>query len=108
MIVWVQTLLTQPSAVPQSPSSQSAGPRQQPAIGVWAHWCVLGSHVSIVQGFPSSQSPTTVTWKVQEAVFCAASVAVQVTVVVPAGKNDPEGKTQATVTELQSSAPGTV
>jgi hypothetical protein len=40
----------------------------------------------------------TVTVKLEEAVLLAASVAVQVTVVVPTGKVDPDAGTQLAVT----------
>jgi len=45
----------------------------------------------------------TVTLNVQEALLPAASVAVQVTVVVPTGKNDPEGGLQFATTPGQLS-----
>lgn len=45
----------------------------------------------------------TVTVKLQLAVRSVASIAVQVTVVVPIGKDDPDGGTQATVTPGQLS-----
>ena len=46
--------------------------------------------------------------KLHVAVFCDVSVAVQVTVVVPTGKQDPEGGLHATVTPGQLSLAVTV
>ena len=56
-------------------------------------------------GFESSckRPLNTVSEKLQLAVRPAASVAVQATVVVPAGRVDPLGGTQATVTTAQLS-----
>jgi len=45
----------------------------------------------------------TLTVKLQDAVFPEASVAMQVTVVVPTGKTEPEGGLQTTVTPGQLS-----
>jgi hypothetical protein len=44
--------------------------------------------------------PLTVTVKLQETLLFAESVAVQVTVVVPARKLEPEGGVQVAVTQL--------
>jgi hypothetical protein len=77
----------------------------------------LGSKVSTAQHFSASTGVAmfaghtidgawpsfTVTKKVQELVFSAASEAVQVTVVAPTGKNDPEAGTQSTVAPGQLS-----
>jgi hypothetical protein len=60
---------------------------------------------NVVVGFPSScrQTLNTETVKLQVAVLPAASVAVQVTVVVPTGTTVPDGGTQAAVTPGQLS-----
>ncbi len=68
------------------------------------HWfgsllCVLFAGQVIVQG----AVPVTVTVKVQEAVLLDASVAVQVTVVVPTGKQVPDAGTQEAVAPRQLS-----
>jgi hypothetical protein len=55
----------------------------------------------VITGFSVS---LTVTVKVQVAVLPELSVAVQVTVVVPLGKVEPEGGLQTTVTPGQLSA----
>src|ERR1041385_94991 len=49
------------------------------------------------------QTSNTVTEKLHIAVFPAASVAVQVTIVEPVGRQEPGGGTQATCTPGQSS-----
>jgi hypothetical protein len=63
----------------------------------------------VVDGFESSCKNTsnTVTAKLQLVVLPAASVAVQVTAVVPSGKREPDAGVQETVTPGQLSlAPG--
>src|SRR5512134_4022231 len=62
-------------------------------------------HSRMMDGSLSSWSATSNTVTVNEhvAVLPAASVAVQVTVVVPGGKQEPEGGTQTTVTPGQLS-----
>ena len=49
---------------------------------------------------PPPVPPLTVTVKLQVAVAFDGSVAVQVTLVVPVGKVEPDGGLQATVTQL--------
>jgi hypothetical protein len=52
------------------------------------------------------QTSNTVTVKLQLVVLAAASVAIQVTVVVPGARHDPDGGVHATVTPGQLSAAG--
>jgi hypothetical protein len=60
---------------------------------------------NVIDGLLSScrQMLKTVTVKLQEAVLPEASVAVQVTVVIPTGNADPDAGTQAVVTPGQLS-----
>ena len=62
-------------------------------------------NTSLVLAFESSwrQTSNTVTPKLQDAVLLDESVAVQVTVVVPGGKHEPDAGAHATVTPGQLS-----
>jgi hypothetical protein len=66
---------------------------------------VAESNTSLVAAFESScrHISNTVTVKLHVAVLLDASVAVQVTVVVPDGKHDPDAGVHATVTPGQLS-----
>lgn len=69
------------------------------------YWPVMELNSSTVAGLLSScrQTSNAVTVKLQVAVFIDASVAVQVTVVVPMGKHEPDGGVHPTVTPGQLS-----
>src|ERR1041385_1972677 len=72
------------------------------------YWPVLAlDKTTLVETVSSCrQAVKTVTPKLQEAVLFEGSVAVQVTVVVPTGKGEPDGGTQTTVAEQLSEAVG--
>jgi hypothetical protein len=82
--------------VPQSPLVVGAE-----YVTAAAHW--FGEAVCVTsEGQVTTQlpSPTTVTVKLQEAEFCAESVVVQVTVVMPLLNLVPDGGSQMVVTQL--------